>query len=98
MNFAVAVAGHLKEIENQNEIYELFFDVLLQLYRNTPEDDGDSRLRITIALGNFIYNSNERRKLVSIDIHEYVRKCMVQTGNSKLQAAATEAITEISKG
>jgi hypothetical protein len=36
--------------------------------------------------------------LVSKEIHEYVRKCMVQTGNSKLQAAATEAITEISKG
>lgn len=98
MNFAVAVAGHLKEIENQNEIYKLFFDVLLQLYRNTPEDDGDSRFRITIALGNFIYNSNERRKLVSKEIHEYVRKCMVQTGNSKLQAAAMEAIAEISKG
>jgi hypothetical protein len=54
-------------------------------------------MRLIIALGNFVYDSNVRRKLVSSEIQKYIVKCKQQTNGLELQAAAAETLNEILK-
>jgi hypothetical protein len=54
-------------------------------------------MRLIIALGNFVYDSSVRRKLVSLEIQEYVIKYKEQTSGLELQGAAEETLNEISK-
>jgi hypothetical protein len=54
-------------------------------------------MRLIIALGNFVYDSSVRRKLVSLEIQEYVIKYKEQTSGLELQVAAEETLNEISK-
>jgi hypothetical protein len=98
MNFSIIVVnGKIEKKENRNEIYIFFLNVTLQLLRNTLNEDESSKMRLIIALGNFVYDSNVRRKLVSSEIQKYIVKCKQQTNGLELQAAAAETLNEILK-
>ena len=79
------------------KFYIIFLGVMLQLLRNTSAEDDGSKMRLIIALGNFVYDSSVRRKLVSLEIQEYVIKYKEQTSGLELQVAAEETLNEISK-
>ena len=96
MNFSIIVVnGKIENKENRKEIYIFFLNVTLQLLRNTLNEDESSKMRLIIALGNFVYDSNVRRKLVSLEIQKYIVKCKQQTNGLELQAAAAETLNEI---
>lgn len=98
MNFSISiVSGRIEKREDRNEIYPLFLEVVLQLLRNTSEEDDCSNMRLIIALGNFAYDSSIRRKLVSLEIQKYLMKYKNRKSRTELQVAASETLNEISK-